>query len=216
MHLRAGVHADPMRIPWLPKVRLHVRPADGQASGRRSGGVVRALLGHQLWLECRHGTLRCCCAVAALLCCSCCADVLVCCAAATEWRQVAIEAFRAAVVLAILERCFATAHATWLEDHIDYLSLQARCCSAACPLLATHAVSDACALPRCRYCRRCCSSSPPWACCSRRVSCSRTPNACPTKRWARIASGTTRVAGAPTTSDNVTHTRLSHCSAFTF
>jgi hypothetical protein len=45
-------------------------------------------------------------------------------AAATEWRQVALEAFKAAVVLAILERCFLTSHATWLEDHVDYMSLQ--------------------------------------------------------------------------------------------
>ena len=36
------------------------------------------------------------------------------------------EAVKAAVVLFILERLFLTRHATWLEEHIDYLSLQAR------------------------------------------------------------------------------------------
>ncbi len=47
--------------------------------------------------------------------------------AATEWRQVLLEALRAAVILAILERLCLTRNATWLEQHIDYLSLQARC-----------------------------------------------------------------------------------------
>jgi hypothetical protein len=47
--------------------------------------------------------------------------------AATEWRQVLLEALRAALVLAILERLCLTRNSTWLEQHIDYLSLQARC-----------------------------------------------------------------------------------------
>ena len=39
-------------------------------------------------------------------------------------------------VLLILERLYLTQHVTWLEEHVDYMSLQARAlaCSEACPL----------------------------------------------------------------------------------
>ena len=61
-----------------------------------------------------------------------------------QWKDVAIEALKAAVILAILERLYLTSNARWLEvratrvhcspgvltrvrlqDHIDYISLQA-------------------------------------------------------------------------------------------
>ena len=45
--------------------------------------------------------------------------------AASEWRDILFEALRAALILAILERLCLTRHASWLEDHLDYLSLQA-------------------------------------------------------------------------------------------
>ena len=43
--------------------------------------------------------------------------------AATEWKDIATEAAKAALVLFILERLFLTRNASWLEEHIDYLSL---------------------------------------------------------------------------------------------
>ena len=43
--------------------------------------------------------------------------------AATEWKDIATEAAKAAVILFILERLFLTRNASWLEEHIDYLSL---------------------------------------------------------------------------------------------
>ena len=45
--------------------------------------------------------------------------------AAQEWKDVAIEACKAAVILVILETLFLTPNPKWLEEHIDYLSLQA-------------------------------------------------------------------------------------------
>ena len=81
-----------------------------------------------------------------------CADAVVastCTDAASQWQDIITEACKAAVILFILERLFLTRHASWLEarvlhampacsppltrlasthqqDHIDYLSLQAR------------------------------------------------------------------------------------------
>ena len=43
----------------------------------------------------------------------------------TEWQDVAKEALKAAVVMAILERLYLSPNAQWLEQHIDYLSVQA-------------------------------------------------------------------------------------------
>jgi hypothetical protein len=43
--------------------------------------------------------------------------------AATEWKDIATEAAKAAVILFVLERLFLTRNASWLEEHIDYLSL---------------------------------------------------------------------------------------------
>ena len=43
--------------------------------------------------------------------------------AATEWRQIVVEALRGALVLVLMERLFLTSHGSWLEEHIDYLSL---------------------------------------------------------------------------------------------
>jgi hypothetical protein len=43
----------------------------------------------------------------------------------SEWRDVASEALRTIVVFALLERLFLTPPAAYLEDHIDFLSVQA-------------------------------------------------------------------------------------------
>ena len=43
--------------------------------------------------------------------------------AATEWKDIATEAAKAALILFIMERLFLTRNASWLEEHIDYLSL---------------------------------------------------------------------------------------------
>ena len=45
--------------------------------------------------------------------------------AVTEWDDIVQEAIKGAVVMVIMERLFLTRNASWLEDHIDYLSLQA-------------------------------------------------------------------------------------------
>ena len=45
--------------------------------------------------------------------------------AATEWKDVVTEALKGAIILAIMERLFLTRNSAWLEEHIDYLSLQA-------------------------------------------------------------------------------------------
>ena len=45
--------------------------------------------------------------------------------AATEWKDIFIETLKAAVILVILERLFLTRPASWLEEHIDYYSIQA-------------------------------------------------------------------------------------------
>jgi hypothetical protein len=50
-------------------------------------------------------------------------------------QDILIEALKGALLLAILERLVLTSNASWLEDHIDYMSLQARAaciCSVAC------------------------------------------------------------------------------------
>ena len=44
---------------------------------------------------------------------------------ATEWKQVLVEALKCAVVLTVLEWLCLTRNVSWLEDHIDLLSLQA-------------------------------------------------------------------------------------------
>ena len=43
----------------------------------------------------------------------------------TEWQEIGKEALKAVVVLLILERLFVSSPVGWLEDHIDYLSVQA-------------------------------------------------------------------------------------------
>ena len=45
--------------------------------------------------------------------------------AATEWKEIGREALKAAIVLAIMERLFLTRNSSWLEEHLDYYSLQA-------------------------------------------------------------------------------------------
>ena len=45
--------------------------------------------------------------------------------AATEWKDIFIEAAKGLVVLVILERLLLTGDASWMEDHLDYLCLQA-------------------------------------------------------------------------------------------
>ena len=45
--------------------------------------------------------------------------------AAQEWKDLLIEAGKAVVILMILETLYLTPNASWLESHIDYLSLQA-------------------------------------------------------------------------------------------
>ena len=61
--------------------------------------------------------------------------------AATEWKDIATEAAKAAVILVILERLFLTRNASWLEEHIDYLSLCAawRACVARASRARAHA-----------------------------------------------------------------------------
>jgi hypothetical protein len=44
--------------------------------------------------------------------------------AATEWQSILEEAAKGAIILAILERLCLTRNSNWLEEHIDYLSLQ--------------------------------------------------------------------------------------------
>ena len=46
--------------------------------------------------------------------------------AVTEWRDIAVEAVKATIILIILERLFLTRNSAWLEELMDYLSLQAR------------------------------------------------------------------------------------------
>ena len=43
--------------------------------------------------------------------------------AASELRDIAQEAVRSAIILVILERLFLTPNSSWLEQHIDYISL---------------------------------------------------------------------------------------------
>ena len=45
--------------------------------------------------------------------------------AATEWKDIVVEAIKATVILIILERCFLTRNSAWLEEHMDYLRIQA-------------------------------------------------------------------------------------------
>jgi hypothetical protein len=45
--------------------------------------------------------------------------------AAAEWKDIVVEALKGLVVLAILERMLLTSDISWLEDHLDYLCLQA-------------------------------------------------------------------------------------------
>lgn len=44
---------------------------------------------------------------------------------ASEWRHIFIAALKAALVIAILERLYLTKPSEWLEEAIDYYSLQA-------------------------------------------------------------------------------------------
>ena len=85
--------------------------------------------------------------------------------AATEWKDIATEAAKAAVILFVLERLFLTRNASWLEEHIDYLSLcvarraRKRCCSAAlrcvAPVLLFRRVAPRCiARSRAHSCSR--------------------------------------------------------------
>ena len=43
--------------------------------------------------------------------------------AATEWKDIVVEAVKATVILIILERLFLTRNSSWLEEHMDYLSI---------------------------------------------------------------------------------------------
>jgi hypothetical protein len=45
--------------------------------------------------------------------------------AAQEWKDVAIEAAKGVVLLMIMESLYLTPNGSWLEEHVDYLSLQA-------------------------------------------------------------------------------------------
>ena len=44
---------------------------------------------------------------------------------ATEWQDIAKEALKAVVVMLVLERLFISSPVGWIEDHIDYLAVQA-------------------------------------------------------------------------------------------
>ena len=43
----------------------------------------------------------------------------------TEWQDIAKEAFKAVFIMLILERLFISSPVGWIEEHIDYLSVQA-------------------------------------------------------------------------------------------
>lgn len=59
---------------------------------------------------------------------------------AAEWKDVLTESIKGAVVLAILERLYATPTASWFEDHLGERGVHA--------VLACHAASDRrCACP---------------------------------------------------------------------
>ena len=44
----------------------------------------------------------------------------------TEWQDIAKEAFKAVFIMLILERLFISSPVGWIEEHIDYLSVQVR------------------------------------------------------------------------------------------
>jgi hypothetical protein len=44
---------------------------------------------------------------------------------ATEWQDIAKEALRGIIILAILERLMLTRHSSWLDEHVDFYSVQA-------------------------------------------------------------------------------------------
>ncbi len=45
--------------------------------------------------------------------------------AVSEWREVAREALKGALIIAVLESLYLTRNLHWLEDSIDHMSLQA-------------------------------------------------------------------------------------------
>ncbi len=45
--------------------------------------------------------------------------------AAAEWQDILKEAVKGAIILAILERLRLTRPVNWLEEHVDYYSVQA-------------------------------------------------------------------------------------------
>ena len=44
---------------------------------------------------------------------------------ATQWKDIAKEAIRGIIILAILERLMLTPHGSWLDEHLDFYSVQA-------------------------------------------------------------------------------------------
>ena len=45
---------------------------------------------------------------------------------ASEWQDIMQEVLKGLIILAILERLQLTRHGDWLEQHLDFLSLQAQ------------------------------------------------------------------------------------------
>ena len=45
---------------------------------------------------------------------------------ATQWQDILKEVLKGLIILAILERMQLTRHGSWLEEHLDFLSLQAQ------------------------------------------------------------------------------------------
>ena len=45
---------------------------------------------------------------------------------ATQWQDILEEVLKGLIILAILERLQMTRHGSWLEEHLDFLSLQAQ------------------------------------------------------------------------------------------
>ena len=43
----------------------------------------------------------------------------------TEWQDIAKEAMKAVFIMLILERLYVSSPVSWLEEHIDFLSVQA-------------------------------------------------------------------------------------------
>ena len=44
---------------------------------------------------------------------------------ASQWKDIVQEALKAAIIMLVLERLYVSSPIAWMEDHIDFLSVQA-------------------------------------------------------------------------------------------